>query len=131
FPFANDHFDLVFLTSVFTHMLPDDLAHYLQEIARVLKPNGTSLITYFLLNAESGALIRAGQGCHTFPFERGHCAVKVDDRPEEAIAYDEGFIRGLYPERGLRVVEPIHYGNWCGRSHFVDGQDIIIATKVG
>ena len=40
FPYEDGEFDVVVLTSVFTHMLPDDVAHYLDEIARVLKPGG-------------------------------------------------------------------------------------------
>src|SRR4051794_26137863 len=39
FPFADASFDFVFLGSVFTHMLPADVAHYLAEIARVLAPH--------------------------------------------------------------------------------------------
>lgn len=53
FPYRSRTFDFVFLTSVFTHMLPPDMEHYLDEIVRVLKPTGRCLITMFLLNAES------------------------------------------------------------------------------
>ncbi|AXF85333.1 Demethylrebeccamycin-D-glucose O-methyltransferase [Ephemeroptericola cinctiostellae] len=57
FPFEGESFDFVFLTSVFTHMLPEDLEHYLSEISRVLKKGGVCFITYFLLNNESVELI--------------------------------------------------------------------------
>src|SRR5262249_53101848 len=40
FPFAESSFDLVVATSVFTHMLPQALEHYLAEIARVLRKGG-------------------------------------------------------------------------------------------
>ncbi len=59
FPFESASFDFVFLTSVFTHMLPQDMENYLSEIARVLKSDGRVFITYFLLNPESLELIRA------------------------------------------------------------------------
>ena len=36
-PFEDEEFDLVFLCSVFTHMLPDGVANYIKEIGRVLK----------------------------------------------------------------------------------------------
>ena len=47
FPFKDESFDLVFLTSVFTHMLPPDVENYMKEISRVLKRNGSCLITFF------------------------------------------------------------------------------------
>ena len=50
--------DVAFLTSVFTHMLPEDVEHYLDELARVLKPGGRTLITWFLL---LGAFVAANQ----------------------------------------------------------------------
>jgi len=40
FPFEDSSFDFVFLTSVFTHMLPKDLENYLMQISRVLINGG-------------------------------------------------------------------------------------------
>jgi SAM-dependent methyltransferase len=37
FPFPNESFDFIFLTSVFTHLLPKDLENYFSEITRVSK----------------------------------------------------------------------------------------------
>ena len=37
FPFSDAQFDIIFLTSVFTHMLSDDVANYIKEISRMLK----------------------------------------------------------------------------------------------
>jgi SAM-dependent methyltransferase len=51
FPYTDNRFDVVFLFSVFTHMMPDDTANYLQQIARVMKPGGRCLATFFLLTA--------------------------------------------------------------------------------
>lgn len=48
FPYPDAQFDKVFLFSVFTHMQVDEIAHYLKEIARVLKPGGQCLATFFL-----------------------------------------------------------------------------------
>lgn len=45
FPYPDASFDVVFLTSVFTHMFPPDVEHYLDEISRVLKPGGRCLCT--------------------------------------------------------------------------------------
>ena len=126
FPYPDASFDYVFLTSVFTHMLPEDLEHYLSEIARVLRPGGTSLITYFLLNPESRVLMPAGKD---FKYEGQGFWTTHPERPEEATAYDEAFVRALYPRVGLEIVEPVRYGSWCARTEFKSYQDIVIATR--
>src|SRR5262249_30998923 len=66
FPFDDASFTFVMLGSVFTHMLPDDAAHYLAEIARVLRPDERCLISYFLFNDESRALVESGKSTLNF-----------------------------------------------------------------
>lgn len=39
FPFPDESFDVVFLYSVFTHMLPEAVDNYLSQIGRVLRPS--------------------------------------------------------------------------------------------
>lgn len=129
FPHPDASFDVVFLTSVFTHMFPPDVDHYLDEIARVLKPGGRCLCTYFILNQESEALIAEGKGVHNFQHEGPGYRTIHKKRPEEAIALPETFIRALYAKYGLNVVEPIRYGAWSGRKEHLSFQDIVIATK--
>src|SRR6266849_2948014 len=55
FPFADGSFSFVVLGSVFTHMPPADMAHYLAEVHRVMTQGARCLISYFLLNSESTA----------------------------------------------------------------------------
>ncbi|HEV2915840.1 MAG TPA: class I SAM-dependent methyltransferase [Pyrinomonadaceae bacterium] len=129
FPFEDQTFDLVFLTSVFTHMLPNDMEHYFSEIARVLKPGARCLITFFLLNEEATALIDNKMGTYNFEHHRAGYRTINGETPENAVAYDETFIRSLYERYGLKVREPIHYGYWCGRKDFLSFQDIVVAEK--
>jgi ubiquinone/menaquinone biosynthesis C-methylase UbiE len=129
FPFEDGHFDFVFLTSVFTHMLAPDLENYLGEISRVLKPGGKCLITFFLLDAEAKRLVQEGRSSIDLPFELEHCRYSVKDDPERAIAYDADFIIDLFNKLGLEIVTPIHFGSWCERAKFLSYQDIVIATK--
>ena len=129
FPFNNEFFDFIFLTSVFTHMLPPDLENYLSEISRVLKAGGKCLITFFLLNNESEDLIRAGRSSLDFRYEIDGCLTTDKSKPETAIAYTEGFIKQLFDKYGLTIIEPVHYGSWCKRDAFLSFQDIIVATK--
>lgn len=131
FPYENDFFDLVFLTSVFTHLLPADLEHYLSQIARVLKPGGRSFITFFVLNAESRQKIESGASTRDIRHDWNGCWVENPRHPEAAIGYDEARVRSYFSERGLSIVEPILYGSWCGRERFLSYQDIVIAMKRG
>jgi SAM-dependent methyltransferase len=62
FPYPDKSVDLVFLFSVFSHMIEPDVANYLKEIARVLKPGGKCVATFFVLNEESRNRMDAGSG---------------------------------------------------------------------
>lgn len=131
FPYPADSFDFVFLTSVFTHMLPADVEHYLGEVGRVLRPGGRCLITYFILNEESLRLMEEGRAGpdRNFRHELGRCRVVNEDAPEAAVAYAESEVRRMYEEAGLSIVEPVLYGGWSGRPGGISAQDIVIARK--
>jgi SAM-dependent methyltransferase len=130
FPYEDASFDFVFLTSVFTHMLPRDSAHYLEEVGRVLAPGGRCFSTWFLLNDESRALIAHGRSGLPFrhPVEDG--MTTNADQPGEAIAVDEMRFRDAHRASGLVVDDPLRYGSWCGRVTFVSYQDIVVSRKL-
>jgi ubiquinone/menaquinone biosynthesis C-methylase UbiE len=129
FPYENESFDFVFLSSVFTHMLPKDMENYFSEISRVLKKGGKCLITFFLLNEESTRLIQTKRTRMNFRYKFEECRILSKDVPESAVAYDEHLVRGQYDKYGLQIVEPIYYGSWCGRKEFAGLQDKIVGTK--
>ncbi|MBS0194464.1 MAG: class I SAM-dependent methyltransferase [Proteobacteria bacterium] len=134
FPFEDNRFDVVFLTSVFTHMLPADLEHYADEIARVLKPGGRCLVTFLLRNDESTALVDAGvaQGPMAVNQHVDGPAWTSDPRTPEAVtAYEEGWVLDLFARLGLHLQPPIRYGSWCGRKEFLSFQDIVVVRKAG
>ena len=129
FPYGDKTFDCVFLTSVFTHLLPEGVENYLSEVSRVLDDGGRCLITFFLLNGESLPLVKNGQNGLDFNHDRGTYRIADPDVPERAVAFDEAFVLKLYAKHGLHIQEPIRYGSWCGRSKSFDYQDIIVASK--
>ena len=122
-------FDFVFVLSVFTHLLPPDMEHYLAETARVMKPGCRSLVSFFLLNDESVRLIDSGAIGKTFSYRGQHCRCEHEDVPESALAVDEEFVREMYRRQGLRIIEPIYYGKWCRRRGPMVRQDIVVAVK--
>ena len=127
FPYGNSTFDFAFASSVFTHMLPDALLHYLKEIYRILKNGGRVLISCFILNKESENYMSNSE--FNFILVDDQYGVMVEDNPEAAIAYEEKFIKNLFYKAGLNIIHPIHYGTWSGRKADVKGQDIIVAKK--
>lgn len=129
FPYADNSFDFVFLTSVCTHLLPPDMAHYLSEVCRVLKPEKRCLITFFILNGESTNLVELTRTRVPFGHDHGQYRIASEETPESAVAYDEAFIRTTYERCGLTINEPIRYGSWCDRPTAYDYQDIITASK--
>jgi len=129
FPYRKRSFDFVFLTSIFTHMLPEDVVHYVGEIARVLKPGGKLLATFYLLNEESLRLQDNGTSRFQFRHALGPCRVSRADVPEAVVAYDEAFVLELLDRVGLELEPPIRYGSWPGREAFLSGQDVVAARK--
>lgn len=131
FPYEDASFDFVFARSLFTHMLPDDVANYVLEIARVLKPNGRCLVTFFLINDKTSRMQD-----QKFPFDFGIYRVRRTDVPELAVSYQEPHVRALFAEHGLRIVEPIRLGTWSGAegavkksARLAHHQDVIVAVK--
>lgn len=131
FSYANSSFDFVCLTSIFTHMLIEEIDNYISEISRVLKSDGKCLITYFLLNSESltNLIVLNNQIKPRFRFKIKGGLTANRDLPEKAVAYHEQVIRSIYEKHGLNIEEAILYGSWCMRKNFLKRQDIIIATK--
>lgn len=130
FNYKDNLFDFVFLTSVFTHMHTQDINRYLEEISRVMKAKGRCLITFFLMNAESIALIKNNKSTQNLIYKiDNHSFTKDSNIPESAIGFNEDYIQELFDKNGLNIIHPIHYGSWCGRNNFISYQDIVVAEK--
>ena len=130
FPYEDASFDFVFLTSVFTHMLPDDVENYLRETSRVLAPGGRCFVTWFLLNPQSRRLLADGKSVLDFRHAYGSCLTTDVTIREQAIAYEQERVEAMYAGNGLVLQGGPAYGAWCGRTEFVSFQDIIVARKV-
>jgi SAM-dependent methyltransferase len=126
FPYDQASFDAVVVGSVFTHLLPDDATHYVREIARVLRPGGRVLASFYLLNDRSCAGIDAGTSAFSFAFDRDVAKVDDDDRPELAVAYGEDEVRGWF-ERSELSVESCLPGEWSTAG--TQSQDLITARR--
>jgi SAM-dependent methyltransferase len=139
FPYADEEFDLVFLISVFTHMLDKAVERYLSEIARVMRPGGRCLISWFLLNEESLRALEEQKderrdpagNAYTALFSHDFGVYRLSDlgRPECIVAFDESYILDLYAREKLEIRQPIHYGDWTGRKNALGNQDYVLAYR--
>jgi len=129
FPFPDRSFDVIFLASVYTHLLPEDAANYVREVARLLAPGGFCVASYFLLDEERRASIDAGESFIRFPVNHssGVCRLHDGRSPESAVAFDETFIRRLHDESGLRIRDVRRGQWWRGLAH---DQDVLVAVHV-
>jgi SAM-dependent methyltransferase len=127
FPFDDNSFDFVFLTSVFTHLLPEDAANYIRQSARVLRPGGTCFATFFLLNEESEEGLSRGRAQLSFAFTGEGCRFNHERVPEAAVAYPEASVLRQFEEAGLR--RAVHHGTWSGRPNGLTLQDIVVAGR--
>lgn len=127
FPYDDDSFDKVFLFSVFTHMAVDEIAHYLQEIKRVLKPGGLCLSTFFIYNSSTESLISTTNH-FSFPIKKSNYRLMSDEVQSANIALSEDLLNELIEKAGLKKINSIE-GYWkdtISKSPGLDFQDIVI-----
>lgn len=121
FPFANESFDFVYLVSVFTHMLPADMQHYLREISRVLKPGGKCICSFWLTDTTVGK-----------PYHRYSdvCEIYRLEEAEHGVIYIEDYVKSSYAECGLGITG-ISHGSWIERPDSCNShrQDIVTSIK--
>ena len=127
FPLPDASFDVVFATSVFTHLQPPAAASYLAECARILKPGGKFFGTFFLI--ESG--IRSPDDALHFQHPVQDVALSHDAlKPEWAIAYRTEWVLAQASQAGLKLIPPVYFGSWTGRKNERDYyQDALFFTR--
>jgi ubiquinone/menaquinone biosynthesis C-methylase UbiE len=129
FPYPDGHFDFVFATSVFTHMLTNDVVHYLEEIKRVLKPNGRALTTFFSIDDDARKNINDGISRCQFVYPSDENSYYSHKTVKEAeIGYNEKWINDKLGEIGFSVNKVLH-GSWSARKDYISYQDIYIFNK--
>jgi SAM-dependent methyltransferase len=129
FPLPDASVDYVFLGSVFTHLMPDAVEHYLREIGRMLSPGGVCIASCFLLNDATRANAATGKGFMTFAVEHpsGLCRLHDAARPEAAVALEEAFVTRAHGDAGLRITDVRRGGWWHGGRH---DQDVVTSERL-
>ena len=128
FPFSDAAFDMTIACSLYTHLLRPQVANYVRESARVLRPGGTFFGTFFVIDDEVHARQAAGAGRLAMTVIDDGVYAAHPEEPEAAIGYDASWLMQVIDDAGLQP-GPIRRGNWSGVEGATSLQDVVIARK--
>lgn len=131
FPYENHKFDFIFATSVFTHMLPEQINQYLAEISKVLKPGGKCFLTWFSIDeyAQKNILEHRSNCNFIYPYKEDLAFYSHKNVPEAEIGYKENWIVKQLRKTGLGENLKIYHGSWSNRKKSYSYQDIFASEK--
>jgi SAM-dependent methyltransferase len=138
FPYPDESFDLIYAASVFTHMLPNNASHYFREAARVAKPGGRCVFSFFLFDNYRPERRRPFGFAHPdFDFAHQYSdlgddfAIVFPDDPERMTAYRTSLVEELGAASGLALTEKPVTGMWSGLTpSWISTQDLAVLTKI-
>jgi SAM-dependent methyltransferase len=128
FPYTDGAFDVALANSLFTHMLPAEVANYLGELRRVLRPGGRAVITYFLMDDETRGLVAGGRASIDLRHHVPPYWTTTPDKPERALGYEESYVRDLHDRAGLPI-RSLSHGGWRDGSEGALFQDVVLADR--
>jgi SAM-dependent methyltransferase len=118
FPYVDRSFDVIFLSSVFTHMLTDEVRNYAKEFHRILKPGGRVWTTAYLLDRPMAVL--------QFPFHAQEHWYANERVPGIAVAYKSAFLKSCFGTAGFGVTAGPLWGDVHGTSETGLDQDLMV-----
>ncbi|MBV0891989.1 methyltransferase domain-containing protein [Paracoccus sp. Z118] len=123
FPQTSDSLDLVFATSVFTHLTEASARNYLKEIGRCLSQGGRVYLTAFIVDDQAHS-----RAAFKFSNRIGLAYVASRSEPEMAVGYDIVGLQRMAHDAGLSICE-IFRGSWRGDIVAHDFQDAILLSR--
>jgi len=129
--------DAIIAMSVFTHLLPNTLRAYLNEVHRMLRPGGSFLVSCFLLDKYHPGRPRSQRySLDQFAFDHdvagtaGDMCTSDPSCPEAMLAIRWGYFESLARSAGLTMVRGPLSGSWSGTAdHWIMGQDLVVFGK--
>ncbi len=128
FPYEDDTFDLVFASSVYTHMLPEGVANYLEQSRRLIKEEGRVISTFFVIDDVTLDLIERGRSVYRFAHQHEGYRVEHEECPEHVVAYEKNYLEQMVASCGLEITNRLR-GSWCGRREGHAYQDIYLMRQ--
>jgi len=131
----NNSIDKIIAWSVFTHMYPKDIEHYLKEFNRILKNDGELYLTCFIFSDEIlKKTLETNLTIFNLTFQHPLSEdIRINDvnYPLGAIAFTKEYITNLVSKCGFRFkYSKILNGSWSGyHTDIHDGQDVLVLQK--
>ncbi len=127
FPLTDSSQDFIFLISVFTHLVPEEMERYISEIARLLSKEKTCFATFFVLDKDKPQV----NPNFSFKHNYGHYALMDEKVTSANVAFEKDYLMAVFEKNGLTVE---HYlpGHWRDPSKSdgtLDFQDIVVLRK--
>lgn len=130
-PVSDQSIDRIIAWSVFTHLYENDIRHYLNEFRRVLKSDGLTYVTVFIVD---DVILDSARRTNLTPFNLTFehllaegCFINDPAFPLGAIAYTRDALLAMIKDAGLELNRDFLRGAWSGFfSEPEDGQDVII-----
>ena len=132
FPFEDKSFDVIWSSSLFTHMLIAGVDNYLGEMARTIRVGGCVWNSYLLLDEISEPLVLGPRNDgRRMAFEVEGGRIGYPKKPEHVVSLYKDRIHELHRKHGFVIIEE-QLSNWSGGRPDVKykGQDVIIAQKI-
>lgn len=129
FPYSSRFFHHILLISVFTHMQPAEVKHYLAQMGRVLKPGGHCFITMFLIDHQSETALQ-NTPRPFFPHNLGNYFLHDAKVVNANVAFRKDFFHQMAEEAQLEL-KKVHQGWWRGLQpkDCLNFQDVVILRK--
>ncbi len=121
-------YDLAFLFSVFSHVLPEDCDLLLRQLFQRLRPGGEVLTTWYLLNEPTLEAIDQGLTRRSFAVPYHGARIDSEKVPEAAVAFDADDVTRRFEACGFTDVV-VRYGAWRGTLDSWIWQDFITARR--
>lgn len=134
-PVEDGTVDRIGLASVFTHLLEDEVIHYMREFHRVLAPEGRVHASFFLHSPEALEAARTRGKTPwkaTFDIELGPGVFANDPvYPRGAVAYTDEAMQRMMRAAGLTTDRGYVRGAWSGLhgDQSEEGQDAVILKR--
>ncbi len=131
FEYPENHFDFACSVSVFTHMVPKEVANYFDELEKVMKPEGKIFATFFIINEENSRFMKANSGFNFNHKLDGYYLMDANVKGAN-VAFDEQYLLREIIKTDRFKVTAKSYGHWCGRDKedSWDFQDVYIIEKI-
>jgi len=127
FPLPDKSQDFVFLISVFTHLVPEEMEHYISEISRILSPGKTCFATFFI---HDDAKPEVNSEFH-FKFNKDHYSLMDPKVVSANVAFQKDYLFKVIENHGFAIDKyfPGYWRNTESQSEALDFQDILVLRK--